>query len=71
MQGDDAVLVTRAFCDASFIRFVKRFVIEIYEKHHPEKLGSVDSLMKKYGGSENLLLRNLASKYKCNLPASS
>jgi hypothetical protein len=47
----------------------KRIVVEIYEKHNPEKLDSVDSLMKKYVGNENLLIQKLAAKYKCKLPA--
>eukprot|EP00644_Phytophthora_capsici_P004737 jgi/Phyca11/506453/fgenesh2_kg.PHYCAscaffold_19_\ len=41
-------------------------LVEFYQKHNPDKLGSVDATLQKYKGNEEKLFQNLAVKYKLN-----
>jgi hypothetical protein len=43
-------------------------VVEMYQKHNPEKLDGVASLLGKYVGREQILLEKLAKKYGCKIP---
>ena len=49
----------------------KQIIQEIYEKHNPSKLNSIDSLLTKYKGKERKLIAALRKKYAIASPSSS
>jgi hypothetical protein len=47
---------------------IKKKIIKIYKKQNPSKLPEVDSLLVKYAGKEEELLRSIRKKYTKRLP---
>eukprot|EP00759_Apiculatamorpha_spiralis_P023059 PhF_6_TR26974/c0_g3_i6/m.39359 len=48
----------------------KTRLIRVFQKYNPEKLSTVDEILKKYAGKENELFEALVAKYGPEPPAS-
>jgi len=42
-------------------------LVAFYKLHNPQKLGEVNTLLKKYKGKEHVLFRKLESKYRARV----